>query len=583
MRVQALKTDRVLHQLHRYRWAILIAAITALFFLSLSWVVGLAISPARYASKTVNLRDYGLPNAELAIIYPTRLNSRDRSAPPELITVYARALEPDSIQPMELILPLPSEAIAFVDTDGLHVPGRLEVLPGYPDALPYDLRVIHANTQLQGTLLHGYRVNIVPMIRMGDQTVSLPELGFYVRMESVLERAMRSFANSFFSIAIPYLLLGALIAFTVWAWQSRQRRQRLEHEKQLSRSYSQLREHIKLEQWTDARQAVEDIRLIQPRYRDIDQLDTLISSAETAAWRREQLYRHGVQAYKQRDWPTAIHTFAAIESETPYYRDVRFLRRTAALYADLHSRDRSRRLAAARELGEIADLVDFTPLLRALGDNSDAVADAAEESFRAIGLAAFDSLLLGLIDKHPQVVARSYHILEQYGQSVRDQLLAALRSSNPQITRHVAQLLVKLGVRDELADALLWASELHLNGITQALISEGIASAEVLVETLFKAPAERQQVVISALGALRMQADIARRLEEAARSMKEPERRELLQRALQVEPASFHVGDQPPAPEPEPDDLPVPPQITPGRQENSKRSLRSRLLDRRSS
>ncbi|NLG49596.1 MAG: hypothetical protein GX552_05740 [Chloroflexi bacterium] len=559
------------------------AGIAAFFFLSLSLMIGLATSPARYASKSVNLRAYGLPGTELVLVYPTRLNSGDRSATAELVTVYARALEPSGVRPIELILPLPNEAVAFVDASGLHVPGRLEVLPGHPDALPYDLRVAHANTQLRGTLLRGYRVNIVPIIRLSDQTVSIPELGFYIRLESALERAIRSFANSFFGIAIPYLLLGALTAIVAHTWHSTRRRQRLDRERQLSKSYSQLRELIKLEQWADARQLVEDIRLIQPRYRDIDQLDTLISSAETAAWRREQLYRQGVQAYKQREWPAAINAFATIESETPYYRDVRFLRRTATLYADLHSRDRSRRLSAAKELGEIADLIDFTPLLRALGDHSDTVADAAEASFRAIGLAAFDSLLMGLADKHPQVAARSYRIIEEYGQSVRDQLLAALRSSNPQITQKVATLLVKLGVREELADALLWASEPHLDGITQALVSEGIASAEALVETLFRAPADRQQVVINALSALRMQTDIARHLEEAARSIREPEKRELLQRALQVEPTPFHTGSQPPAPQPAPDDIPAPPQITPGRPETNKRSLRSRLLDRRSS
>ena len=64
----------------------------------------------------------------------------------------------------------------------------------------------------------------------------------------------------------------------------------------------------------------------------------MVTSAEMAARRREQLYQIGVEAYRARNWPSAVQAFGAIEQETPYYREVRFLG-GSALYADLASRD----------------------------------------------------------------------------------------------------------------------------------------------------------------------------------------------------------------------------------------------------
>ena len=136
----------------------------------------------------------------------------------------------------------------------------------------------------------------------------------------------------------------------------------------LTSAYEQLQEHYKAQRWAEARQAIESIRAIAPGYRDVPLLDTRVREEEAASWRREHLFHEGVEAYRQRNWRAAAHVFAVIEREDPYYRDVRFLHRTAMLYADLRSRDRSRRVGAARQLGEVGDLVEWAPLLEALGD-----------------------------------------------------------------------------------------------------------------------------------------------------------------------------------------------------------------------
>ncbi|MBC7317567.1 MAG: hypothetical protein H5T70_14185, partial [Chloroflexi bacterium] len=168
------------------------------------------------------------------------------------------------------------------------------------------------------------------------------------------EQGLRDFSQSLATVMTPYLLLGALFLAAVWLGQRLNAQRRLARERRLSGLYARLREQIRLERWADAREIIEQIRAEAPRYRDIERIDAVVSAAEGAGWRREQLYNTGLQAYKARNWPDAVHAFQAVEQEAPYYREVRFLRRTAALYADLQSRDRSLRLKAAQELGAVA-------------------------------------------------------------------------------------------------------------------------------------------------------------------------------------------------------------------------------------
>jgi hypothetical protein len=524
------------------RRALLGAVLLLGALLTTLWFLRLATAPARRASEAVDLTDLGLPGVELRIIHPVRLSADESTRELPIITVTARASTPDAIQRFEVAFPLSEQAILFVDSEGDPIPGRLTITPGYPDALPHNLRVVHGQTQLQGRLVVPYRLRIVPSLRRGEQAVPISQLAFEIRLESRWEHAFRLFAATIFSMGLPYLILGALLLLAALEWQRYQTRQRRRREIELSAAYLRLREQIKLERWPDARGAIETIREVEPQYRDVDRLDALVSAAETATWRREQLYSAGFRAYRERDWPRAVQAFSAIENETPYYRDVRFLRRTAALYADLASRDRSLRMAAARELGDVADLVDMQPLVDALGDPSEEVAQVAEASFNRIGLASLDALLSALVHESPKTRERAYRLIESFGQSGRERLLEAVRSASPQITAQVARLLVTLGARRELADALLWIGPAHQEGIVAALLSEGPAATGVLIEALMQATPEREQLLINALAALKLHEDIDRRIAEALRSTRDARLRAVLERALSAEPCSFGVS-----------------------------------------
>jgi hypothetical protein len=534
-------TARVWDGIRHYRWPLIIILLVLAAMVTLSSFVALVSSPARRAGDPVPLAAYGVPDVELSITYPTRLTVDDEGADRGTITVWARALSPESITPVRLIMPLPDRSVAFVDVDGRHIPGRLDVTPGYPDALPYDLRVIHANTQFQAGALFPYRVRIVPLLSQDDETSPLSPLAFQIQLESRWAHALRRFAISVATLGIPLLLLGLLMALAIWLWRHLSRRHDLRREKQLAALYVELREQIRLQRWDEARQRIDRLVMMQPDYRDVGQLDVLVSSAETAMWRREQLYSAGVRAYKGRDWPEAAQAFRGVEQEAPYYRDVRFLRRTAELYADLSSRDRSLRIAAARELGEVADLIDMVPLLRALGDRSEEVAEAAETAFRRIGRESLDVLLGGLGDSSVVVQQRAYRLIREAGQGARPALLDALRSSDLHVTRSVAKLLAELGARQELAEALLWASPEHREGIVEALLGEGIVVAGVLMDVLLKAPPDRQSLVIRVIAALKTREAVDRRIEEAMHATRDTAQRELLQRALDVPATPFNA------------------------------------------
>jgi hypothetical protein len=541
------RARRALGWVGRHRLTVSIALLALAAIVTLSWFVSLAASPARRAGDAVRLDTYGRPGVEVRIIHPTRLSVDETGERAARVTFSVRALERGATDPLELALPLSDDAVAFVNADGDHIPGRVRITPGYPDALPHDLRLAHGNTQLQGGLLFPYRVWIVPLLVTDDGTTPIRELAFGVRLESVWGQSMRTFAAGVARYGTPYLLLAALAVGAARVAARVRRGRVLAREKHLATVYGQLSEHVKLERWGEARQLIESIRALQSHYRDIDRLDSMVTSAEMATWRREQLYRIGVEAYRGRNWPSAVQAFGTIEEETPYYREVRFLRRTAALYADLASRDRSRRTQAAQELGEIADLIDMTPLLQALGDRSAVVADAAEDALRHIGADAFDVLLSGLAADSPTIRERCFRLIQGMGQTIRPALLGALRSDDPRLTAPVAGLLASLGAREELADALLAAPEPHQEGIVEALLSEGMAAGTVLIEALLEAPPERQQIIINALAALKLRVELDRRIDEAMRSTRDPAERELLQRVQRVPAAPFRVAGDAPA------------------------------------
>lgn len=518
--------------------AVLSAGLLILWGLAgLSWLVEWTAPPERLAGPAVALDDYGVPGVSLRLVYPAAL---EPGAPAGAVTVLARAATPEDVQAFELALVLEDAALAFVGPDGLPTAGRLAVTPGYPDALPHTLRLAHAGTQLGGGLVLARTVAIVPALLDGAGAAEgIPEAAFAVDVPGRLPGAARALLTGVGRALAPYLVAGSVLLTMAWAVGRYLAERRRRTGAALTSVYETLQEHIKAQRWIEARQAIEQIRAIAPGYRDVPLLDTRVREEEAASWRREHLFHEGVEAYRQRNWRAAAHVFAIIEREDPYYRDVRFLHRTAMLYADLRSRDRSRRVGAARQLGEVGDLVEWAPLLEALGDHAEQVADAAEQAFQRIGPEAFDVLLGGLRAPEEAVRARAMRLLKGYGQAVRERLLAALRSSDPAITAPVARLLAEFGARRELAEALLWAGEPHLEGIVAALVDEGVVASAVLLETLLRAGPDREPVVLRAIAALKARADITRQIEEAYRAARSREDRERIERALDAPAAPY--------------------------------------------
>ena len=199
----------------RRRLTVGIVLLSLAGIVALSWFVSLAASPAQHAGTPVRLDAYGRPDVEVRVIHPTRLNVDDTGARAARVTLSARALEASATEPIELVLPLPDDAVAFVNADGDHIPGRVRITPGFPDALPHDLRLAHGNTQLQGGLLFPYRVWVVPLLVTNDGTSPVRELAFGVRLESVWGQSMRTFASGVARYGTPYLLLLVLVVATV--------------------------------------------------------------------------------------------------------------------------------------------------------------------------------------------------------------------------------------------------------------------------------------------------------------------------------------------------------------------------------
>jgi len=527
------------------RWAIVCAALALASLLTVAWFVRLATVRARHSGETLALDEYGLPGVSVRIVSPTYLSTERHDLIQDRLTVLARATSADAATPFNLLFPLPDDSVSFVDASGRHIQGLLRITPGYPIVRPHDLRVVHGDTQYGGRS-GGRRLEMTPILEWDDTFTPLEEIGFVVRLEPRWVHSLRQFASSFTVWATPLIVVGLVLVLALAAWNQVSRRRRMERERHLAARYTRLREQVKLERWSDARREIDGIRLLVPRYRDLEQLETQVTAAETALWRCEQLYAQGVSAYRGSDWPRAVQAFSSLESESPYYRDVRFLRRTAALYADLASRDRSLRIKAAQALGEVGDLLDAQPLVYALGDPSQDVADRAEEALRAIGSAAYDSILGGLVSESEHVRDRSRNLLTGVGQDARPYLAAALRSSRPDITGEVAKMLAELGARRELADALLHVDTAHLEGIAQALLRERAASFGPLLYALRAAPTDRQQMIINVLAALKLWEDVDRHLRDEIRRTKSAESRELLQRALDASPAPFRIAGEGP-------------------------------------
>ena len=354
LRLLRLQVRTVIARLAPYRRPIIAVLLALIPAVTLGWVWQLASSPARGTVGPLSLAAYGVPGIELRIVYPTRLSSEQNDVDKAgVVTVLARAASQQAVLPLELLLPLPNETVAYVDGQGMHVPGRLSILPGFPDDLPYDIKVVHGNTQLAGSLLRAVPVNVVPALRVDSRVTPLPGLSFRVSLESRSRDVCRRVATLVSDVGVIVVLIGILLLLALWVMWRIELWRRLREGKGVAALYARLQGHVALRRWSEARQEIERIRLQRPYYRDVQQLDGVVAAGETAAWRQKEQYEAGLAAYRSRDWPSAVQAFHAIEVEAPYYREVRFLRRTAALYADLGSRDRSLRIAAARELGEV--------------------------------------------------------------------------------------------------------------------------------------------------------------------------------------------------------------------------------------
>ncbi|MEN6479551.1 MAG: hypothetical protein ABFD20_07935 [Anaerolineales bacterium] len=539
-----LPLDRLWHAVQQWRhqvtaWVAALVLVAVYF-----WGASVAYAPLRLAGGYVPLDELGYPGVSIKVIHPTYIAPND-SLPGRPITVFARAdsagVGDVTAQPVTLVLPLPDDSLALVDRTGTHVPGRLTLYPGFPVETPQDIWVTYGNTQTGARLVGRHIVRISPAIVTAEGVHSVPALAFSISVDSVGRNLFRRIAR----VTTPALpLLIGIIALTLWSvsrWQQRRQQVRLAQERLLAGRYAQLRSHIKLEQWESARQEIDAIQAIEPAYRDVSRLDGLVSSAETASWRREQLYTSGIEAYRQRNWPVAAQALATLEEENPYYREVRFLRRTAELYADLASRDRSVRIHAAEQLGQVGDLLDTAPLIEALADSSSEVADAAERAFRQIGPRSADDLIGALKHSRPAVRRRAYRLLQGMGRSVYERLLGGLHSTDPQITRTVARLLADLGALEELAKALLWLEPEHHDGIRRALAHEGAAAVAPLAAVLYEAPPERRQAVINVLAGLLDQEEVQLRVEELLRVERDPRHRALLQR---IQHAAEHDAEQ---------------------------------------
>ncbi|NLD71607.1 MAG: hypothetical protein GX649_02695, partial [Chloroflexi bacterium] len=109
-------------------------------------------------------------------------------------------------------------------------------------------------------------------------------------------------------------------------------------------------------------------------------------------------------------------------------------------------------------------------------------------------------------------------------------------------------LLADLGARRELAEALLWATDPHLEGIVAALVNEGVVASAVLIDALLKASPERLPVVLRAVGALKARTDIARQIDEAYRAARNRDDRERIEQAMEVDAAPYaEPRGEPPA------------------------------------
>jgi len=533
---------------------VMLAAATAATFvvwalLALGVLVRWLQPPGRYATGPVDLAPHGLPGITLQLTYPSRLEPGPVPGVNQAVIVFAGAQTADDVQGLTLALALDTDAVYLADAEGRAVPARLDITPGYPDPVPHTLYLVHGNTQVRSGLLFSRRLQIRPILVLEDGTAQLPGLNMQVTMPSLLVTLLTGALISPDVRLLPYVAIVTAGVVGGWLALYDAQRRRSVDERRLRELYSDLEKYVGLGQWSEAREVVERIEQIEPEYKDVPLLEHQIRSEEGSRQRREALFRSGVEAYRRGEWREAARVFAKVEADDPYYQDVHYMRRTAALYADLSSRDRSRRASAAQQLGEVGDLVCWDPLIDALGDPSPRVAEAAERAFQQIGPQALE-VLLGCL-RHPseEVRARGFRLIKGYGRAARDGLLGALRSSDLELSAQVATLLHAVGGRSDLAEALLWADERHVPGIVAPLVGEGVAATSVLIDVLRRAPEERVGVVLGAIAALKAQTDISRPLEEALRAAHDDAERARVERAMRVPPGSFVPVEDRSAPE----------------------------------
>jgi len=521
-----------------------------LLVLALCWVIvligALLGGPkiTRRAGPVLDLTPYGRPGVTLRLLYPETLSPSGQAA---LLTVIARAETPTASRPLRLALDSADDGIGFLDPDGWPVAGRLTLIPGYPEAAPYALRLAGTGSDLRGGWLTARRVPFRAYLLESSGAVPLVELGFQVAIPARVPSALRDLAADAAALWGP-LLVVTLVVLAGWGAHRYQSRGRAEAEARQAREadsaaalWHRLQDELGAGRLQDARRSMEALRAIAPGYRGLALIDARLAEQELAALEREAATRRGLEAYARQDWRSAAAALATVEDGNTSPHDLAYYRRTAVLYADLTSRDRSRRVAAARALGEVGDLEVWGPLIAALGDSAEVVADAAEQALLRAGPACYGDLMAALRSGSPAVAGRAARVIRGYGQAMRDPLLEALRMPDATITPQVAGLLADLGGRRDLADALLWAPDTHLPSLAHALAGEGAAAAAPLIEVLAKAPPDRLGVVLAAIGAVKARADISRLLEDALRATRDQDGRERLERAIAV-PAAPYSG-----------------------------------------
>ena len=498
------------------------------------------IAPSNQVIGPVELSDYPSPGVTVEMVLPQRLETWNTTDAAQVLTLYVTPHRPD-VEGVSLVFALGDRSVVLTDVNGQILSGPIEVSFQYPAEMILPLYVATAATGEGSGLLSFHTVSLnLYTLRDGVQT-PVDGLGTQIALSSRLGSALRRVNDFLTRIALP--IMAILTPFVLLGnWWAKRRQRQTDAQKALDARYVFIRELVDAGQIVRAREAAALLRREAPNYARIDHLDEFLStlgSAELTASsvvssNTESTLDEGIKAYKARDWELAcglLHTAQATDEYNPH---LQFLYRTSCLYLALSGRDRSKRIAALRELGEIGDLVDLVPIVDALDDANSTVAKAAEETLLAIGPVAFDALARGLKNPSQSIKRRSRNVLASLGQDIREQLLSLLHTRDAELVAIASELLIGLGAREQLADALLWADPTVLDGIVRALVSDEIVALQPLLDVLLRAPSERQPYVLAAIGELKKHVNIDRRIEDMQRSVRDGEKRNLLGRALRM-------------------------------------------------